>query len=182
VDHQTLVQLEFTKDQHAQLFTSISAETEGEALIIGTKGKLKLPFPFLCPVKLVVTLNQGETWTEAAGEGTFFFFTVLSSPFFLFSGFLCALLTLVSPGGIEGKDTRERVFESPLPSVLPGKESSSSFNFINSAGLVYEAEEVHDCLTAGSLESSVVSHEFSLALVKLTDNIRQQIGLKFPME
>jgi len=55
----------FGEDQNALLLTSIEAETDGEATIVGTKGRIRLPFPFLCPTKLHVKLD-GE-----AGEKTY---------------------------------------------------------------------------------------------------------------
>jgi len=53
---------------------------------------------------------------------------------------------------------------------------------LNSQGLVFEAREVHRCLNAGLLESPLVSHASTLAVMETMDQIRQQIGLKFPTE
>jgi dihydrodiol dehydrogenase / D-xylose 1-dehydrogenase (NADP) len=49
-------------------------------------------------------------------------------------------------------------------------------------GWNYEAVEVMDCLRAGKLESDVVPHAESLALMRTMDRFRAQIGLKYPVE
>ncbi|PSN53383.1 hypothetical protein C0J52_03796 [Blattella germanica] len=58
--------------------------------------------------------------------------------------------------------------------VLPA--ASKPFNFTNSAGLRYEAMEVRQCLKKGVLESPKVSHQDSLVIAQLEDEIRKQIG------
>jgi len=49
-------------------------------------------------------------------------------------------------------------------------------------GWNYEAVEVMDCLRAGKLESDLVPHAESLALMRTMDRFRAQIGLKYPVE
>ena len=49
-------------------------------------------------------------------------------------------------------------------------------------GWNYEAVEVMECLRAGKLESEVVPHEETLALMRTMDRFRVQIGLKYPGE
>lgn len=47
-------------------------------------------------------------------------------------------------------------------------------------GLKYEAEEVMRCLRAGKKESDLVPHSFSLDLMAIMDEVRNQIGLVYP--
>ncbi|MEM1123613.1 MAG: Gfo/Idh/MocA family oxidoreductase [Bacteroidota bacterium] len=47
-------------------------------------------------------------------------------------------------------------------------------------GYSYEAAEVMRCLQVGKNESDLVSHQFSLDLMELLDEIRVQIGLVYP--
>lgn len=54
------------------------------------------------------------------------------------------------------------------------------FNFHNSCGLRYEAEEVRRCIKAKRLQSDQVSHNESLTIAKIQDEMRQQIGVTFP--
>ncbi|MBX2870966.1 MAG: Gfo/Idh/MocA family oxidoreductase [Saprospiraceae bacterium] len=49
-------------------------------------------------------------------------------------------------------------------------------------GFTYEIEECLQCLQTGKLESLKWSHQHSLDLAKLTDTVRQQIGLQYPFE
>jgi dihydrodiol dehydrogenase / D-xylose 1-dehydrogenase (NADP) len=49
-------------------------------------------------------------------------------------------------------------------------------------GWNYEAVEVMECLRAGKLESEVVPHAETLALMRTMDRFRAQIGLKYPDE
>lgn len=49
-------------------------------------------------------------------------------------------------------------------------------------GYEYEAEEVARCVRAGKIESDVISHDETLALMGTMDTIRAQWGLKYPME
>lgn len=65
--------------------------------------------------------------------------------------------------------------EWPLP-----KPKDGSFFFHNSAGLRYEAEEIRRCINEGLTECSVVTHEESLIIARIQDEIRRQIGVKFP--
>ncbi|MDQ0495827.1 hypothetical protein QOZ95_004010 [Paenibacillus brasilensis] len=49
-------------------------------------------------------------------------------------------------------------------------------------GYAFEAEEVGRCLNEGLLESSIISLDESLGIMKLMDQIRAQWGLRYPFE
>ncbi|KAL0129798.1 hypothetical protein PUN28_001803 [Cardiocondyla obscurior] len=55
-------------------------------------------------------------------------------------------------------------------------------NCINSAGLSYEAVEARNCILKGLTESPKVSHETSLLLAKLEDELRKQLGVVYPQD
>lgn len=61
----------------------------------------------------------------------------------------------------------------PLP------EARFDFNFINSCGLRYEADEVRKCIREGKKWSDLVTHNDSLLIARIEDEIRRQIGVKF---
>lgn len=61
----------------------------------------------------------------------------------------------------------------PLP------QAKYDFNFTNSCGLRYEAEEVRKCIRDGKLESDSVSHNDSLMIANIEDEIRKQLGVKY---
>ena len=45
-----------------------------------------------------------------------------------------------------------------------------------------EAEEVMRCMENGTLESEIMPHDESLAIMQTLDDVRGQLGLKYPME
>ena len=49
-------------------------------------------------------------------------------------------------------------------------------------GYNYEAQEVARCLAAGACESAVMPLDETVALMRILDEIRTQIGLQYPME
>ena len=49
-------------------------------------------------------------------------------------------------------------------------------------GLTYEMEECRRCIRSGKLESELWSQQNSLELIEILDEIREQIGLKYPFE
>lgn len=61
----------------------------------------------------------------------------------------------------------------PLP------ETKRKFNFMNSAGLRYEAEEVRRCIRAKLIQSDSVKHNDSLIIANIEDEIRKQIGVVY---
>ncbi|XP_076394793.1 trans-1,2-dihydrobenzene-1,2-diol dehydrogenase isoform X2 [Megachile rotundata] len=63
---------------------------------------------------------------------------------------------------------------APLP------EAKHKFNFINSAGLRFEAEEARNCILKGLIESPKVSHDMSLLIARLEDEIRREVGVVYP--
>ncbi|KAL6259263.1 hypothetical protein P5V15_009181 [Pogonomyrmex californicus] len=54
--------------------------------------------------------------------------------------------------------------------------------YINSAGLCYEAAEARDCILKGLTESPKISHETSLLLAKLENELRRQLGVVYPQD
>lgn len=53
-------------------------------------------------------------------------------------------------------------------------------NYQNTDGLRPEADEVRKCIQAGKLESDLVPHNESLVMARIEDEIRKQIGVRFP--
>ncbi|AOW21541.1 Gfo/Idh/MocA family protein [Urechidicola croceus] len=52
----------------------------------------------------------------------------------------------------------------------------------NGIGFTYEIEECHKCLKNNQIESHMWSHQNSLDLISILDDVRQQVGLKYPQE
>lgn len=66
--------------------------------------------------------------------------------------------------------------EWPLP------EAKHAFNYPNSCGLRYEAEATRQCIRKGLTECETVSHKESLIIAKIQDEIRRQIGVRYPAD
>ena len=62
-----------------------------------------------------------------------------------------------------------------------GKEHIESAPF-NASGFEYQTAEAMRCIRAGLLESPIMPHSTSLAMMKYMDKIRAEIGLKYPFE
>nr|KAF6409590.1 dihydrodiol dehydrogenase [Rousettus aegyptiacus] len=67
--------------------------------------------------------------------------------------------------------------EFPLPPA-PGQE----FNFINGAGMSYEAKHVRECLRKGLKESPVIPLAESELLADILEEVRKAIGVTFPQD
>lgn len=58
----------------------------------------------------------------------------------------------------------------------------AKYDFIygDRGGLIYEANEARKCIRAGKIESELISHNDSLTIARIEDEIRKQIGVKYP--
>nr|WP_299345827.1 Gfo/Idh/MocA family oxidoreductase [Allomuricauda sp.] len=67
--------------------------------------------------------------------------------------------------------------------LLRRNGESKSFDLpMTGGGLYHEIMEVHNCLIENRLESELWSHQNSLELAQLLDEVRRQVGAKFPFE
>lgn len=62
---------------------------------------------------------------------------------------------------------------------MPENDNGKEYNYFNSAGLHYEAEEVRRCISSEKIESDYVSHNDSITISKISDEIRKQIGVHY---
>jgi len=53
---------------------------------------------------------------------------------------------------------------------------------IKASGFEYEIEEAQNCIKAGKLESETMTQADTLANMKLMDDIRKELGLKYTFE
>jgi len=82
------------------------------------------------------------------------------------------LLNCWCPASIIDVDGNEKTW--PFP------KAKHQFHFLNSCGLRYEADEVRKCIRAGKTESDIVSHDDSLLIARIEDELRKQLGVKYP--
>ena len=61
---------------------------------------------------------------------------------------------------------------------IPG-HNAKDYNYPNSGGFQYQAQSVRECLLVGKTENPSMTHEDSLNVMKIIDEVKQQIGLKY---
>ncbi|XP_048185894.1 trans-1,2-dihydrobenzene-1,2-diol dehydrogenase [Perognathus longimembris pacificus] len=67
--------------------------------------------------------------------------------------------------------------EFPLP-----HNPNTMYNFVNGAGMIYEAEHVRECLRKGLKESPVIPLAESELLADILEEVRKAIGITFPQD
>ncbi len=84
--------------------------------------------------------------------------------------------------GRAGRIEIDRYFWKPVAAtVVRADGSSERFELpVRGHGMVYEAEEVMRCLRAGLVESPLVPHDVSLAVMATLDAALGQIGVAYP--
>jgi len=76
---------------------------------------------------------------------------------------------------VKMKDGTTETFDFPQPK----REDQYEFKFMDSQLMVHECLEVHRCLREGRLQSDIVPLEESLAIVRIMDECRRQIGVVY---
>lgn len=82
--------------------------------------------------------------------------------------------TCFAPTSLIDVDGSEKSW--PLP------KEQHEFTYINSCGLRYEADQVRKCIRAGQKENEFVKHEDSLIFARVEDEIRKQLGVRYPAD
>jgi len=93
--------------------------------------------------------------------------------------FLCPLKAEVRVDGAEPRLLEDKLPVSDEVRDADGAVISNSFNLVNSAGLVYEAEAVGSAVIARQLQSERVPLELSLLALEIMDEIRNKMGLVY---
>lgn len=64
-------------------------------------------------------------------------------------------------------------YEFPIPL------SNYKINYPNSAGLAYQAKAVRKAIKIGRLDCCAMTHQDSLAIAAISDELREQIGVSY---
>ena len=86
--------------------------------------------------------------------------------------------------GTEGKISVKKDFYMSEKAVLHlnGQSKKKFSGRLRSGGFEYQIEEAMACIRAGKIESETMSHADSLGNLRVMDEIRSQIGVKYPFE
>ncbi|XP_068959470.1 trans-1,2-dihydrobenzene-1,2-diol dehydrogenase isoform X2 [Petaurus breviceps papuanus] len=117
---------------------------------------------------------------------------ILQYPGGLQASFSCSITTELSNSlsvyGTKGKAEIPSTMWCPTELVVNGKKTefplpkvadAETFNYLNSIGMVYEAQHVRQCLLQGLKESPVMPLAESELLADILEEARRQIGLRF---
>jgi predicted dehydrogenase len=98
----------------------------------------------------------------------------------LHSGFLSSSNLKASISGTQGRiNLNSPWFMTESYTVIQDDQKSKFKRPTLGKGYVYEIEECHTCIRENRIESELWSHQNSLDLIAIVDEVRKQIGLKF---
>ena len=84
--------------------------------------------------------------------------------------------------GEKGKIVIPKFWSAKESYLYIGDKVEAYVDSYEEAGYKYEIEEANSCIKNKALESNIASHNITLELVKIMDEIRKQIGLVYPFE
>ena len=152
VDEQSCVTLTFPAGSIAVITASLRTLGPNHAVIMGETGRLRIHEPVISPVKC--SLKKCKEATLQASPRS----SMLSR--------------------LHSSATVRRLAQA-LMSKLGERSIVHSFR---GNGKNYEAEEVVRCLRAGRTESEIMPLQDTIEVLRIMDEARQQIGLRYPGE
>ena len=85
--------------------------------------------------------------------------------------------------GAEGRINLNCIWHEAQSYSVIKNNNSVDYNIpLNGLGLTYEIAECHKCIREARVESDLWSHQDSLNLISILDEVRNQTGLKYPSE
>jgi len=160
VDDQSAYLLGYENGAVADLASTLMTYATNEAVIMGSKGQIRIHDPFYCPNRMSIKS-----------------FPEVSAP---------AFSTLQNMPGLKQKLKQNPLVNRIYPRIsqilraLNGGESV----YISFAGngYQYEIAEVTQCLQRGEVESQVMPLDETLAIMQTMDAMRDHWGLRYPPE
>lgn len=160
VDEWTAVTLGYPGARVASLFCSVLVRTRRDAVVVGSRGQLRIHEPVVCPASLTVRIDPNRDIDHG------------SQPAKSQAGVGRMLVNY-------GKSSRWiRAIAARYPALsdrlLYGIRSKTIHAPPIGHGLHYQVSEVHRCLRAGKQESDIMSWNESLNVIATMDRIREQ--------
>jgi len=158
VDETDAIVLSHPGGRLSVLAASITTATPNEAVVMGTRGQIRLHEPFIRPQRL--TIRTESPLASAVGGG---------------GGRLARL---------KRSDLVQTVYQrvGPLVAPLLGRGGQRIVVPCEGEGYHYEAAEVMHCLRAGQLESPIMPLDETIGILAVLDELRRQWGVKYPGE
>ena len=160
VDEQQSTLLTYQGGALAVLTASLRSRLRNEAVVIGTRGQIRIHEPFYAPRRMSVSHFEEPVGSLAAKPSTGWKARLRRNPLLrrAHDSLGSPLLGLVRRGG------------QSLVHHSPGE------------GYHYEAAEVVRCLRAGLLESPIMPLDETKAILETADSLRRAWGLAYPGE
>ncbi len=154
VDEQSALVCRYNRGCLATVSASLTTNTPNEAVILGSKGHLKLHNPFFRSHRI----SQASSHEPAESPDAGGFVTNIKKR--LRSNHVAQILH----AKLGSFDVNSKVLAEPF----------------RGNGLNYEAAEVMRCIRAGETESGLMPLAESIEILQTLDNVRDTIGLEFP--
>ena len=101
----------------------------------------------------------------------------------LHSSFMSPSNMIATISGEHGRINLNSVWHETQSYSLVQNNQKVDYHFpTKGKGFTYEIEECHKCIKANKIESKLWSHQDSLNLITIVDEVRNQTGLKYPSE
>jgi hypothetical protein len=99
----------------------------------------------------------------------------------LHSSFLSSSNMKATISGSEGRINLNSLWYQAKSYTLIKNDQKNKYRLpLKGKGYTYEIEECHKCIRENKIESDLWSHQNSLDLMKIVDEVRNQIGLEYP--
>ena len=136
------------------------------------------------PQQILATGRFHETGADLQTAAIFKYANGLAS---MVSGFISESDMVAKIYGTEGRIFIDKLwYETNGFTIIRGNNDAAISEKISlptqGKGFTYEIKECINCIENNQLESTHWSHQNSLDLIKIVDEIRRQIGLKYPFE
>ena len=132
------------------------------------------------PKKILASANFFESGADSQSSMILHYDTAQAV---LHSSFISPSNMIATISGEEGRINLNSVWHETQSYSLIKNNHKVDFSFPTlGKGFTYEIEECHKCILSGFIESKLWSHQNSLDLIKIVDEVRKQTGLKFPIE
>lgn len=101
----------------------------------------------------------------------------------LYSGFETDSNSEAHIGGTEGQIYIQSRWHEAKSYTLVKGDTHQTFEFpVKGIGFTHEIEACHNSLRQGNIQNELWSHQNSLDLISILDEVRAQVGLKYPQE
>jgi predicted dehydrogenase len=101
----------------------------------------------------------------------------------LHSSFMSPTNMMAMVSGTEGRINLNPVWHEAQSYSLIKNNHKVDFHYpTKGKGFTYEIEECHQCINNKQIESQIWSHQNSLDLIDIADQVRRQIGLQYPSD